>query len=122
LGLKNAIRTGNLQIMFIFQYLRLAENVTLDVVKWAFEHAGGDKFEVIARLMSMYIYGGLRGNRDSGMVHLHLVGELSKMRLMAERQRDGSRDKVDAIALLEALDSHWAALTGLAENTIVAKG
>jgi hypothetical protein len=91
------------------------------MVKWAFEHAGGDKFEVIARLMSMYLYGGHRGS-DSGVVHLQLAGELSKMRLMAHRQKEGSQDKVDAIAVVDALDSHWAALTGLAENKIVAKG
>ena len=91
-------------------------------MKWAFEHAGGDKFEVIARLMSMYLYGGHRGSPDSGVVHLQLAGELSKMRLMAQQQKDGSQDKVEAIALVEALDSRWAALTGLAKNKIVANG
>jgi hypothetical protein len=113
LGLKNAIGTGNLQIIFMFQYLRLAEIITLELVRWAFEHAGGDKFEVIARLMSMYIYGGHQGNRDSDMVHSQLAGELSRMRLMAQQHEDGTQDKVDTIALVEALDSHWAALTGV---------
>ena len=91
-------------------------------MKWATEHAGGDKFEVIARLMSMFLRGGHIRNHDSGLVHLELAGELSRMRLMAQRQKDGSRDKMDAIALVEALDSHWAALTGVAENRMMAKG
>jgi hypothetical protein len=122
LGLKNAISTGNLQVIFIFQYLGLAENVTLDLVKWATEHAGGDKFEVIVRLMSMFSREGNTRRHDSGLVHLELAGELGRMRLVAQRQKDGSQDKVDAIALVEALESHWAALTGVAENKIMAKG
>jgi hypothetical protein len=72
--------------------------------------------------MSMFSSEGNTRRHDSGLVHLELAGELGRMRLMAQRQKDGSRDKVDAIALVEALESHWAALTGVAENKIMAKG
>jgi len=72
--------------------------------------------------MSMFLLGVHTRHHDSGMVHLELAGELSRMRLMAQRHMDGGQDKLEAIALVEALDRHWAALTGVAENKIMAKG
>jgi hypothetical protein len=109
LGLKNAISTGNLQVIYILQHLGLAENVTLDLLKWATQHTGGNKLEVIARLMSMCVQ---RSHQDFRSVHLAFAGELSKMRITAQRQDDGSQGNEEALALVDALQTYWANLTG----------
>jgi hypothetical protein len=83
------------------------------------EHAGGDKLKVIALVLRKFFD---RINQGYGPFHLELAGELSKMRLMAQRQNDGSQDKAEAIALVEAIERHWDFLTGGGDNKIVAKG
>jgi hypothetical protein len=108
LGLKNAISSGNLQVIYILQYLGLAGNVTLDLLKWATRHAGGDKVEVIARVMNMFV---LRSHEDFPSIRLAFVGELSKMRITAQEQNDGSQEKKEATALVDALEAYWVGLT-----------
>jgi len=91
------------------------------MVEWAIEHAGGDKIEVIARLMRMFLCGGNAKESDLTLAHLGLAGALSRMRVLAQRQSDGGQDKVDAIALVKALEIYWNFLSR-ADDTIVAKG
>lgn len=110
MGLKNAISTGNLQVIYILQYLGLAENVTLDLLKWATQHAGGDKLEVITRLMSMCVQ---RPHQDFRSVRLAFAGELSKMRILAQELDDESQNKEEAMTLVDALEGYWANLTGV---------
>jgi hypothetical protein len=107
LGLKNAISTGNLQILYIFRYLGLAHNVTQDMVEWAIDHAGGDKIEVIARIMIMFLYGGKRIQGYSSSAYLELAGALRRIRVLAGRESDRVQDKVEAIAMMKALESYW---------------
>ncbi len=79
-------------------------------------HAGGDKLEVIARLMRM----SLGGHGDPALIQLEVAGAVSRMRLMAQRQSDGTQEKAEAIALTKALENYWTFLAR-PENKIAAK-
>ena len=93
------------------------------MVEWATEHAGGDKLEVIARLMRMFL-GGVESRRDDpALAHVEVAGALTRMRVMVQRQSDGGQDKVEAIALVKNLENYWKFVsdTGMTGNKIVAK-
>jgi hypothetical protein len=84
-GLNEAIGSGNLQILYVFHCLKVGDRLTRETLKWTLHNAGGDKVEVVLRVMMMFMD---KENWEAGNV---LDAELSHLSGAGQQRRpDGS--------------------------------